>query len=72
MREQVRLMGAVRWFNDSKGFGFICSGGVDYFVHFKSIQGLRHKKLSDGQKVSFVEGKSSKGLTAEQVIILDN
>lgn len=47
--------GTVKWFNESKGFGFISNdeGGDDVFVHFSSIAGNGFKTLSEGQKVSF-------------------
>ena len=47
--------GIVKWFNDSKGFGFITpdSGGKDLFAHFSAIQGEGHKSLRENQKVSF-------------------
>lgn len=60
--------GKVKWFNESKGFGFIeKSEGGDIFVHFSAIQGAGFKTLAEGQSVSFdvVEGK--KGPTAENV-----
>ncbi len=60
--------GKVKWFNESKGFGFIeKSDGGDIFVHFSAIQGAGFKTLAEGQSVSFdvVEGK--KGPTAENV-----
>src|SRR5260370_1363566 len=47
--------GTVKWFNDSKGFGFITpdDGGKDLFAHHSSIQGSGYKSLKEGQKVSF-------------------
>ncbi len=47
--------GTVKWFNDSKGFGFITpdDGGKDLFAHHTSIQGSGYKSLKEGQKVSF-------------------
>ncbi len=63
--------GTVKWFNDSKGFGFIESeNGEDVFVHFSAIQGDGFKTLKEGQKVQFevVEGK--KGPSAENVTAL--
>ncbi len=47
--------GTVKWFNASKGFGFIANdeGGEDVFVHFSAIQGDGYKSLAEGQKVSF-------------------
>jgi CspA family cold shock protein len=63
--------GNVRWFNESKGYGFIESQGKDYFVHFKSIQSEGFKTLKEGQKVSFVAADSPKGKTATAVRIED-
>lgn len=61
--------GSVKWFNDAKGFGFICrdEGGDDVFVHFRSIQSAGFKSLAEGQKVSFTVTKGPRGLQAEQV-----
>ncbi|EGR3506772.1 cold-shock protein, partial [Vibrio parahaemolyticus] len=55
--------GLVKWFNESKGFGFITpdNGGSDLFVHFKSIVSDGFKTLSEGQKVSFVVEQGNKG-----------
>ena len=64
-----RQEGTVKWFNNSKGYGFIqTSSGEDVFVHFRSITGDGYKSLEDGQKVSFVIAKGEKGLQAEEVI----
>ena len=59
--------GIVKWFNEAKGFGFIQSQGVEYFVHFKEIQSPGFKTLKEGDIVSFEAGKSEKGLLAKQV-----
>ena len=61
--------GIVKWFNDSKGFGFISSEGSDYFVHFKEIQGDGFKSLKESDKVTFEPGNSPKGPVAKNVQI---
>ena len=60
--------GRVKWFNESKGFGFIeRDGGSDLFVHFSAIEGTGFKSLTEGDEVSFVEEKGAKGPQATQV-----
>jgi CspA family cold shock protein len=60
--------GTVKWFNDSKGFGFITSeDGGDVFVHHTSIQGSGFKSLAEGDSVSFDTEKGPKGLKAINV-----
>src|SRR6266852_609414 len=61
--------GTVKWFNDSKGFGFITpdDGGKDLFVHHTSIQGSGFKSLKEGQKVSFDVTQGQKGPAAANV-----
>jgi CspA family cold shock protein len=63
-----REFGLVKWFNVSKGFGFIVrDGGEEIFVHFRSIQGKGRRGLKDGQRVSFVVVENDKGPQAEDV-----
>ncbi len=61
-------VGTVKWFNDSKGYGFIESDGKDFFVHFSEIQGDGHKTLTEGQSVEFEEGVGQKGPCATKVV----
>ena len=64
-----RETGTVKWFNVSKGFGFISrENGEDVFVHYRSIRGEGHRKLIEGQKVEFVVTEGDKGLQADDVI----
>jgi CspA family cold shock protein len=63
--------GTVKWFNESKGFGFIQrENGSDLFVHFRSIEGSGFKTLAEGQAVSFIEVAGQKGPQADKVVIL--
>lgn len=63
-----RETGKVKWFNASKGFGFITrEQGDDVFVHYRSIRGEGHRTLREGQRVEFVVMKGEKGLQAEDV-----
>ena len=67
-----REQGVVKWFNDTKGFGFIQrNGGDDVFVHFRAIMGDGHRSLRDGQRVEFNVVQGQKGFQAENVQPLD-
>jgi CspA family cold shock protein len=61
--------GTVKWFNDSKGFGFITVDGQskDVFVHHTAIQGGGHRSLTEGQRVEFDIVQGQKGPAAENV-----
>lgn len=63
--------GTVKWFNETKGYGFITrdDGGKDVFVHFSAIKGVGFRTLGEGQKVSFDVEKTPKGLAAINVAV---
>ena len=63
--------GSVKWFNDSKGFGFITpdDGGEDLFAHFSAIQSQGFKTLAEGQRVSFDITAGPKGKQASNIQI---
>lgn len=65
--------GTVKWFNNTKGFGFIApsEGGEDVFVHFSAIQGDGYRTLNEGQNVSFEVEQGPKGLQATQVSVAE-
>ncbi len=66
-----REIGTVKWFNATKGFGFIeREQGEDIFVHFSSIRGEGYKTLEDGQKVEFTLGQGQKGPQALDVTLV--
>jgi len=68
--DNSRESGIVKWFNTSKGFGFITrDAGDDVFVHFRSIRGQGHRTLFEGQRVEFNITEGDKGLQAEDVAI---
>ena len=62
--------GIVKWFNDSKGFGFIApsDGSSDVFVHHKSIQGSGFRSLTEGQQVIYDAERGPKGMNAINVV----
>ncbi len=62
-------IGTVKWFNESKGYGFITpqDGGKDVFVHHSAIQGGGFKTLAEGQRVTFEIEKGPKGPSATKV-----
>ena len=61
--------GTVKWFNGTKGYGFISRpGGEDVFVHFKAIVGEGYKKLDEGDQVQFEVQQGPKGLQATNVL----
>ena len=66
-----REVGDVKWFDASKGYGFITrENGDDVFVHFRNIRGRGHRSLNEGQRVRFSVRKSEKGLQAEDVSVV--
>ena len=66
----MRTTGSVKWFNDSKGFGFITpeGGAKDCFVHHSAIQGGGFRSLAEGDRVQFDIGQGKKGPAAENVV----
>ncbi|WP_177335284.1 cold-shock protein [Klebsiella variicola] len=67
-----KTTGSVKWFNETKGFGFLSqdNGGDDVFVHFNSIVSTGFKTLAEGQKVTYLVEKGNKGLQAAEVTVL--
>jgi CspA family cold shock protein len=67
-----RENGIVKWFNNSKGYGFIQRDqGGDVFVHFRAIRGDGYRSLEEGQRVEFTVGQGQKGLQAEDVNVVE-
>ena len=65
----ARVTGKVKWFNNSKGYGFIGQeGGADVFVHHSAIEGEGYKSLQEGDTVEFEVTQGQKGPQAEKVI----
>lgn len=68
----ARENGTVKWFNNSKGYGFIQRDqGGDVFAHFRAIRGDGYRSLEEGQRVEFSVTQGQKGLQAEDVSIVD-
>ena len=66
-----RVQGTVKWFNATKGYGFIArEGGEDVFVHHSAIQSEGYRTLNEGQRVEFTLERGPKGLQATQVVPL--
>jgi cold shock protein len=66
-----RITGTVKWFNGSKGYGFISrDGGDDVFVHFSAIQADGYRNLEEGQQVEFSVEQGPKGAQASNVTII--
>jgi len=65
------VKGTVKWFNESKGFGFIeQQNGPDVFAHFSAISGSGFKTLVEGQSVEFTVTQGQKGPQAENIVVL--
>jgi CspA family cold shock protein len=65
----LKEQGTVKWFNATKGYGFITrSGGDDVFVHYSAIESEGYKTLNEGQKVEFTLIQGPKGLAASNVM----
>ena len=66
-----RVQGTVKWFNATKGYGFIeREGGEDIFVHYSAIQTDGYRTLNEGQRVEFTIEQGAKGLHASNVVTL--
>ena len=66
-----RVVGTVKWFNASKGYGFLeREGGPDVFVHYTAIQSDGYRSLQEGQKVEFDIEQGPKGLQAARVTLI--
>jgi cold shock protein len=69
---EERYVGTVKWFNATKGFGFIGrEGGEDVFVHFSALQMEGYKRLEENQKVEFSIEQGPKGLQASNVVPIE-
>jgi CspA family cold shock protein len=66
-----RVNGSVKWFNASKGFGFIeTDGGEDVFVHYSGLRGDGYKSIDEGQRVEFTVVQGQKGPQAQDVVVV--
>jgi CspA family cold shock protein len=66
-----RVLGTVKWFNGSKGYGFIeRDEGDDVFVHFSAIVGEGFRNLNEGERVEFTVEQGDKGLQAAEVVVV--
>jgi cold shock protein len=66
-----RVTGTVKWFNGTKGYGFLTQEqGEDVFVHYSAIQGEGFKNLEEGQQVEFTIEQGPKGLQAANVVVV--
>jgi len=67
-----RETGTVKWFNATKGYGFIARDDEsDIFVHYSAIQGSGYRSLEEGQKVEFTVAQGPKGLQAQDVTVIE-
>jgi CspA family cold shock protein len=67
-----RESGTVKWFNNTKGYGFITrDSGGDVFVHYSSISGEGYRSLEEGQRVEFVVVQDTKGPRAQEVVLIE-
>lgn len=66
-----RVQGVVKWFNASKGYGFIArDNGEDVFVHYSAIQAAGYRSLDENQRVEFTVERGPKGPQASNVVVL--
>ncbi len=65
-----KIQGTVKWFNGTKGFGFIVAGDKEYFAHFSAILSDGYKTLDEGAKVVFTPKQGAKGMQAEAIEVV--